>query len=207
MSRSSTTKISESQNAPDYSGVVRCWGRKRLAVSPTGRRYLIQEYVPEANSFRIVHWAKTGSKLAQRAPELRKLIAKGVLPENPAEAAPETVAKRAAEDRGGKAYPEFRCDYDRVIVQEGRLRIAISPDADAYLWQAAATYSGTRTLRPNTWRTIFRSSSASGLEGHIAEARIIWPSHFEAEGKPSKLEMAIAHLPERPLEVTRERQM
>lgn len=197
-----THRNSESQNAPDYSGVVHAWGNRRLVVSPTGRRYLVQEYLPEKNSFRNVHWAKTATKIAQRVPELMDLIEKQHLPEIPAKAAPATVAKRAAENKGAKNYPEFRCDYPSVIVQDGRIRITVSPGADAYLWQVATTYGGSARVRPNTWQNIYNAPSASELKGHLAEAEIIWPKQLDHGGKSAKVKEAIAELPERPQDVS-----
>lgn len=198
MARKPLKKNSESQNAPDYSGVVHSWGHRRLVVSPTGRRYLIQEYVPGTHSFRNVHWARTGSRLAQRLPELADLVPRWPLPENPAEAAPATVAKRAAEDGRAKFYPEFRCDYPVVVAKDGWIRIVVSPDASSYLWQVASTYKGSYKVRPNTWQNVYNACTASELKRHLAEAQIIWPDHLGPRAEVPELRTSIEKLPEQP---------
>jgi hypothetical protein len=163
-------------------------------------RYLVQQYVPASNSYRILHWAKSASELTKRVPEIETALSKGLLAEKPAKAAPATVAKRAEECRDLPRYSEYRCDYERVVEQDGRLRVVVSPKIDCYLWQAAVTYRSIKKVKPNTWQTIFRSPTASGLASYIGEAGILWFSLLGADPHSSNIGRAILNLPEYPRE-------
>lgn len=192
------TKHSESQNSPSYTGVVWTSGNLRLVVSPGGGRYILQERVPTSGRFRVIRWAKTYSRITQRKYGSMDRPPPNLLPEYPADAAPETVARRALENEPFIRNSVFRCDYERVVVRDGRTRIVVSPQSEAYLWQVAETYWRSHKIKPNKWQTILRAPNTSLLKEAFARGDIVWPFGADPEAQSAHLRVAIWSLPEHP---------
>lgn len=172
------------QSDPEYHGVILEAGSLRLAVSPNGKRYMLQECV--SGVCRLLHHRKRLSDLLPVLPEQIASKLKGV-PDNPLQYPRFWAGDMAAQGLRVRCANNERDEYSGVIASQGDFRLSVlSPRPRFALQQRDAS---------GVWRNVVTSVRKAPIQDVLLSN--LHPSHRAAMfcHKPG-LMSAVVRLPE-----------
>lgn len=181
------TQTSFFQEQAGYHGVLRSAGDWRLAISPNGTRYLLQER-QASGEYLVRRWRKQLSKLLPDLPS--EIIVQGVkvLPENPGDyERPWASAMKAQGERVKRALCSSE-SYAGVIAASGGVRLSIAPNGCKYLLQERSDWGA--------WQTLVSSANRSAIFDIVFSRLHLDHKAVSASRNPALMN-AVALLPER----------
>lgn len=173
------------QASPEYHGVLRDWQAARLAVSPNGKRYLIQK--PQGAAYRVARWRKSLRLLLPDLPQDVAEWANRSLPDDP-QSVPRLWADSmlAASERVKKTLAS-RDEYAGVIRDFG--------DGLRLILTGAQRYAVQQRGQDGAWYGVASASSSFRLIG-LAFSRLPDDDRRAVMCGHKALQSALVRLPE-----------
>lgn len=181
------------QHDPDYHGTLIQNGSHRLAISPNGKRYLLQER--SGDGFTVRHHRK---RLSDLLPDLPQEITAKIegLPDDPAQYRRPWADAMEAQALRVKRANYSRDEYAGVIAAQGDVRLSLLVDRPRFALQYRD--------RSGAWQNVVTSIGKTAI--HDVVFSTFHPNHRAAMfGNKSALMSAVVRLPEYALQYTARR--